>query len=330
MEDTARPREAERMEIPASLSRREKWRPASAGVSVGHPDITAGTLGTPPLVTESGALVFLTNSHVAANSGQATVGDSILQPGAFDGGQLPEDSIGTLLEFSSFSTTTPNTTDSALVEVVPDHVSEDVFEIRGDLRGWEETVPGRTYVKSGRTTSVTRGRCIARAANISLGNSQFVGVDVFEPMAAGGDSGSLIVRESGDELYGVSLLFAGSFSPSGIPLQTFGIPMEAVQAEHGQLTPVAAQNVVYPDDLRIVGKQYSGHIGAGTSQRLFTFNWPADEVVHWTAYPLTDGAELTSSVSIKRDPGDTITYFITVENVGTVASDYDLRYARLR
>lgn len=322
---------AEPASIPDSLSRREKWRPASAGVSVGHPQVTAGTLGTPPLKNSSGKLVFLTNSHVAAVSGQATVGDAIMQPGRVDGGQLPRDEIGTLLEFSSFETTTVNTTDSALVEITPDHLDEDIFELQGDLRGWEAAVAGRTYVKSGRTTGVTRGRCTARSANISIGPSQFAGIDVFEPMAAGGDSGSLIVRELGDGLHGASLLFAGASDPSsGVVTHTFGVPMDAVQATHGRLTPVASQNVVRPDDLRIVGTQYRGRINPGQSQRLFTFNWPADEVIDWSVYPTTDDARLTSSVMIERKAGNRITYFVTVRNVGSVASNYELRYARFQ
>lgn len=322
--------DAELSSVPMSLSRTDKWRPASAGISVGHPDITAGTLGSPPLLTESGEMVFLTNSHVAAASGQASVGDEILQPGVADGGES-DDAIGTLLEFSSFSTTEDNTTDSALVEIRPDHLEEDVFELRGDLRGWEDAEIGRSYTKSGRTTGVTRGRCTARGANVQIGGSRFVGIDVFEPMNTGGDSGSLIVRESGDELYGVSLLFASSrIIGTDIVTRTFAIPMEAVQAEHGRLTPVAAQNVVRPHDLEVVGTQYSGHIDAGQSQRVFTFNWPANEVVHWAAYPTTDGARLESSVMIERQSGDRITYHITVENVGAVASDYELRFARLR
>jgi hypothetical protein len=322
---------AEPASVPDSLSRREKWRPASAGVSVGHPQTTAGTLGSPPLKTSSGKLVFLTNSHIAAASGQATAGDAIMQPGRVDGGQLPRDEIGTLVDFSSFETATVNTTDSALVEITPDHLDEDIFELQGDLRGWEETVAGRRYVKSGRTTGVTRGRCTARSANISIGASQFVGIDVFEPMAAGGDSGSLIVRETGDGLYGASLLFAGASDPtSGVVTHTFGVPMEAVQAAHGRLTPVASQNVVRPADLRIVGTQYRGRIDPGRSQRLFTFNWPADEVVDWSVYPTTDDARLTSSVMIERKAGDKITYFVTVRNVGNVASNYELRYARFQ
>jgi hypothetical protein len=275
-------------------------------------------------------MVFLTNSHVAANSGAASVGDEIMQPGRLDGGRLPDDRIGTLLEFSSFSTSEPNTTDSALVEIEPDHLQEDVFELRGDLRGWEEAVVGRTYTKSGRTTGVARGRCTARGANVTLGRSRFVGVDVFDPIGNRGDSGSLIVRESGDELYGVSLLFAGSFI-GGIPVRIFGIPMDAVMAEHGYLTPVAAQNVVRPNDLRIVGTQYRGRIAPGQTQRVFTFNWPANEVVHWSVYPTTEDAILSaSSVDIERDPDDRVTYYITVRNIGRVTSDYELRFARFR
>ncbi|MFC7197458.1 hypothetical protein ACFQL4_27170 [Halosimplex aquaticum] len=77
--------------------RERRWRPAPAGVSLGHPEITAGTLGSPPLQTEDGKTVVLTNAHVAAPIDTAQPGDNILQPGPADGGS-DDDVIGTLVE----------------------------------------------------------------------------------------------------------------------------------------------------------------------------------------------------------------------------------------
>ena len=57
------------------------------GNSIGHVDITAGTLGA--IVTKGKSYYLLSNSHVLAVSGTAKNGDSILYPGKADGGELP-------------------------------------------------------------------------------------------------------------------------------------------------------------------------------------------------------------------------------------------------
>jgi hypothetical protein len=75
----------------------EKFRPAPGGVSIGHKDITAGTLGC--LVLRNNQIHILSNNHVLANSNEADNGDTILQPGPYDGGSNPGDKIGTLSAF---------------------------------------------------------------------------------------------------------------------------------------------------------------------------------------------------------------------------------------
>ncbi len=80
--------------IRALQSPTEKHRPAPGGVSIGHRDITAGTLGC--LVKKDGRFVILSNNHVLANSNAAEIGDAILQPGPHDVGRYPEDHIADL------------------------------------------------------------------------------------------------------------------------------------------------------------------------------------------------------------------------------------------
>lgn len=218
--------------------RDRRWRPAPAGVSVGHPDITAGTLGSPPLSTANGETVLLTNAHVAAPDG-AAAGDPLLQPGPADGGE-DDDAIGELAEWSGIDPDGTNESDSALVSVDPADVRDDVLGI-GPLAGFDEADldADRTYVKSGRTTGVTRGGLRGRDARIRVSGFAdepvvFEGVDVFGPMSARGDSGSLIGYVDGDAFRATSLLFAGS------DRVTLGIPLPAVRDEHGDLAPVAA------------------------------------------------------------------------------------------
>ena len=74
-----------------------RFRPAPGGVSVGHKDITAGTLGY--WVRHNGEWMILSNNHVLANSNEAAIGDAILQPGAYDGGTNPADQIAVLKDF---------------------------------------------------------------------------------------------------------------------------------------------------------------------------------------------------------------------------------------
>jgi len=220
---------------PASEPDRERrWRPAPAGVSLGHPEISAGTLGSPPLETEDGRTVVLTNAHVAAPIGAAREGDEILQPGPADGGSPADDVIGTLAEASEIAANEPNTTDSALVEVDPGDVSGTVLGI-GEFAGFTEPRTDATYTKSGRTTGVTTGELRARDVRIRVGGNHdeptvFEGVDLFGPMSAGGDSGSLVGIADGG-FRASHLLFAGS------DRATIAVPMDAVEAEHGELTP---------------------------------------------------------------------------------------------
>jgi hypothetical protein len=70
-----------------------KYRPAPIGVSVGHPAITAGTLGA--RVTDGTNVYILSNNHVLANINQATINDPIIQPGTYDGGESPDGKRGT-------------------------------------------------------------------------------------------------------------------------------------------------------------------------------------------------------------------------------------------
>ncbi len=78
-------------------------RPAKPGVSIGHYSITAGTFGA--IVTDNLTKneVILSNNHVLADCNNAKIGDVILQPGAYDGGNNPKDAIGKLLRYEKIS-----------------------------------------------------------------------------------------------------------------------------------------------------------------------------------------------------------------------------------
>jgi hypothetical protein len=80
----------------ALQARTDRWRPAPGGVSIGHYQITAGTLACAVRDRATGERLILSNNHVLANLNDCRVGDPILQPGPFDGGLEGKDMIAVL------------------------------------------------------------------------------------------------------------------------------------------------------------------------------------------------------------------------------------------
>ena len=90
-------------------------RPVPIGVSTGHPAITAGTIGA--RVKDADGIVYaLSNNHVYADVNKASLGDDVLQPGTYDAGSAPADTIGTLAAFVpiDFTAGSTNTVDAAI------------------------------------------------------------------------------------------------------------------------------------------------------------------------------------------------------------------------
>src|SRR4051812_20964705 len=85
-----------RAAVPATQKRA---RPLKIGGSIGHFKVTAGTLGAFVKSRDDGSVLILSNNHVLANESKGKKGDPVLQPGAIDGGEGPEDKVGTLLRF---------------------------------------------------------------------------------------------------------------------------------------------------------------------------------------------------------------------------------------
>lgn len=81
-----------------NVSKTARVRPIPGGFSIGHPKITAGTLGA--WLRRGGEVVALTNNHVGANSNDAELGDPVWQPGPFDGVGVGDEA----LELAAFAT----------------------------------------------------------------------------------------------------------------------------------------------------------------------------------------------------------------------------------
>ncbi len=87
----------------ALQARTGRWRPAPGGVSIGHYQITAGTLGCVVRDKVTGDRLILSNNHVLANANAGRAGDPILQPGSFDGGVEGKDMLAVLERFVPLS-----------------------------------------------------------------------------------------------------------------------------------------------------------------------------------------------------------------------------------
>ncbi len=235
-------------------------RPVPIGVSTGHPDITAGTIGCR---VKSGDVYYaLSNNHVYANENKASKGDNVLAPGTYDGGQDPRDRIGTLDDFVplEFGPRGRNTVDAAIalldmVDLDGDGIAETpavgnttpVDEKNGEQLGYgvpsyetraltTDDVGTLAVQKYGRTTGLTSGVVDGINATVkvrySSGFAIFVGQIIITPgtFSAGGDSGSLIVTD--DETYSpVGLLFAGGSTmtvanPIDDVLGAFGVSID--------------------------------------------------------------------------------------------------------
>ena len=86
--------------VAQQIGHRDRYRPViPSGVTMGHYQITAGTLGAVVRDRTSGERFLLSNNHVFANSNDAQVGDSILQPSPLDGGLDPSDVVARLERF---------------------------------------------------------------------------------------------------------------------------------------------------------------------------------------------------------------------------------------
>ncbi len=221
-------------------------RPVPIGVSTGHPDITAGTIGC--RLTDGTYIYALSNNHVYANSNEATIGDTILQPGRVDGGVAPDDAIGTLAacEPIEFGPRGSNMIDAAIAKIKMVVVDgQEVPAVGNSTPSNGYGTPSSTTAeatldlsvqKYGRTTGQTNGVVDSINATIKVrysgGFAIFVNQIVITPgtFSAGGDSGSLIVTDD-EDCNPVGLLFAGSSTmtvanPIDAVLDTFEVTID--------------------------------------------------------------------------------------------------------
>lgn len=219
IEDATLPEEELRSEEAVGIELlKARVRPVEGGYSVGHYRITAGTYATAVYDAASFPGIpqryyVLSNNHVLANSNNARIGDPIVQPGPFDGGRPPRDTIARLSRFVPirFGSRAINYVDAAIAEGPFDSLDREIYWI-GYVGGIATARVGTTVQKTGRTTNFTTGRVTAINATVNVnygggGVARFVRQIVTSNMSAGGDSGSLLLDMDRNAL---GLLFAGS------------------------------------------------------------------------------------------------------------------------
>jgi hypothetical protein len=219
-------------------------RPVPIGVSTGHPDVTAGTIGA--RVTNGFQVFALSNNHVAANNNRGSKGDELLQPGKVDGGRAGQDAIGTLYDFEPISFCAGracelNKLDAAIaLSSEADLGNSTPDGSYGTPKSWTvEARLGMSVQKYGRTTGHTEGRISGVNAIMDVaypgGTARFEGQIVISGnrFSAGGDSGSLIVTDGVllADRRPVGLLFAGTTvttlaNPIELVLERFSVKID--------------------------------------------------------------------------------------------------------
>src|SRR5881396_1269082 len=254
-----------------------RQRPAPPGFSVGHPDITAGTIGA-RVADGSGHVYVLSNNHVLANSNDASIGDTALQPGPYDGGTAPADQIGTLFAFKQIDFSGgDNTIDAAIALSSADDLgnatpTDDGYgtpsaAIFGDANNDgvfddKTALLGLNVQKYGRTTKLTKGQITGIDGTVTvcyevfiifcLESATFVDQLVIEPgsFSGGGDSGSLIVSDD-QNMNPVGLLFAGSPTETianriDLVLNYFGVRVDGTAPPPPLASDIAISSISAP------------------------------------------------------------------------------------
>ena len=237
-------------EIPhfvAQADRHDKHRPVLAGISEINAESTAATAGPYPVqVTapesatgvwaegvEEGDIVRLSNCHVYARSGNAELGEPVIQPSPYDGGSS-DDQTGALagylpLEDGVTADVAARTTADERDATRPHELS--ATYPTGVVRGPYEKLVDAQVTKTGRTTGVTSGTVQKAGASVRVQYPDPAGTVTLRDqllttsISDGGDSGSPVYTTDGRL---VGLVFAGSpqitaISPAAMIEATLGV-----------------------------------------------------------------------------------------------------------
>ncbi|MEU0427147.1 hypothetical protein ABZ235_26675 [Streptomyces canus] len=227
--------------------------PLRPGMSIGHPAITAGTLGAFVTRGDQSGVYVLSNNHVLANCGNCIAGlDEVLQPGPDDGGVTTVSRIGAVADVVPLGHIAGDVSiDAALGLLDEDKAAQcswgplqglrDPVHLTGEAIGMEDI----RVAMYGRTTKTSEGRVIGVETSTDIEylqegtkrvetfvNQLVVEGDGGEPFSRAGDSGSLVYRP--DSMEPVGLVVAGNDKYQGRDISvTFVTPVVPVLTELG-------------------------------------------------------------------------------------------------
>lgn len=319
--------------LEAAAPRKSAVDPIVPGVSIGHPDISAGTAGCVVYDAQTGATYLLSNWHVL-NGPRGRIGDAIVQPGRHDDDRVDRNVAGRLAR-SHLGVAG----DCAIATIDHRRLSAEILELGVAVNRLGEPELGDRVIKSGRTTGVTQGvvrriHTVVRIDYDQAGTTEIgcfeIGPDPARPapdgeISMGGDSGSawLAVQddaasdlmlglhfagEVGDEPEHALACYAGSVfeklgirsSPPSEPiLEVTGRGYDANFLEVVVPAPTAATAEVRDDLLAVAGRtvfDYTHFSLAMSQSRRFA---------RWVAWNIDGGAPRKLSrrgIDFRKDP----------------------------
>jgi endonuclease G len=205
--------------LEAASIRKAVANPIVPGISIGHPSISAGTVGCVVYDAQTGMPYILSNWHVL-NGTAGVIGDHIVQPGRHDDNRVDQNVVGKLVR-SHLGIAG----DCAIATIDQRRLDSKIVDLNVSVERIGEPELGDGVVKSGRTTDVTYGIVtrIHVTTKIDYGQAGVQEIGCFEigpdpdhvaqngEISMGGDSGSAWLSTSRNEATNMmlGLHFAG-------------------------------------------------------------------------------------------------------------------------
>ncbi|HEX4964146.1 MAG TPA: hypothetical protein VF173_25195 [Thermoanaerobaculia bacterium] len=219
-------------------NRRRRIDPLVGGISIGSPQVPAGTLGALVWDRIDGSICILSNWHVLSGNLNAEVGTPCFQPGLFDQGRSSD--VVAYLKRWSFD----RQTDAAIAELSGSrrYCTGEIVSMFQTIKESTDPYLGMKVRKSGRSTGFTGGFIDGLFFSAAIEYDNGI-VQVFEdqihiaplypePISEPGDSGSVWVTSAPNEGYlAVGLHFAGDLPHSSFGEYALANPMSIVEEQ---------------------------------------------------------------------------------------------------
>lgn len=215
-----------------ALSYTGRYRPAFPGASIGnYRTNSAGTLGA--VVYDQCEPMILSNNHVIANSNEAAVGDAILQPGRFDGGNVDNDTIGLLARWAPVKFCDNENCPTNFVDAAVAKITDSVVDPNPPQKSTSAYV-GQPVSMIGRTSELVHGSVEFLKVDVNVefpgGKWAFFKDQIATTfMAQPGDSGSLLRDTATGDAVGLVFASGANISvanPIGAVLSSLQVSLD--------------------------------------------------------------------------------------------------------